>query len=53
VIDVDTGEYEIDAEHLAATHRAAAKHPGARLYAARIGIPFRIGRASALGFAST
>ena len=42
VIDVDSGEYEIDAEHLAASDRAHAKHPGGRFYVARIGIPFRI-----------
>lgn len=37
VIDVDTGEYEIDPEHIAAVDRAAAKHPRARLYATRVG----------------
>jgi len=37
VIDVDTGEYELDADHLAASDRAAAKRPGASLYAARVG----------------
>ena len=37
VIDVDTGEYELDADHLAASDRAAAKHPGAALYATRVG----------------
>ena len=37
VIDVDTGEYEVDEDHLAASDRAAAKRPGARLYARRVG----------------
>jgi hypothetical protein len=37
VIDVETGEYEIDADHLAASDRAAAKRPGAPLYATRVG----------------
>jgi hypothetical protein len=37
VIDVETGEYEVDADRLAASDRAAAKRPGAPLYAARIG----------------
>jgi hypothetical protein len=39
VIDVDTGEYELDADHLAASDRAAAKHPNASLYATRVGSP--------------
>ena len=43
VIDVETGEYELDADHLAASDRAAAKRPGAPLYAARVGAP-TIGR---------
>jgi hypothetical protein len=37
VIDVETGEYELDEDHLAASDRAAAKRPGARLYAMRVG----------------
>jgi len=37
VIDVDSGEYELDADHLAASDRAAAKKPGASLYATRVG----------------
>ena len=39
VINIDTGEFEIDADHLTASNRAAAKHPGAPLYAMRIGSP--------------
>ena len=37
VIDVESGDYEMDEDHLAASDRAAAKHPGAPLYAMRIG----------------
>jgi len=39
VINVDTGSYEMDADHLTASNRAAAKYPGAPLYAMRIGAP--------------
>jgi hypothetical protein len=37
VIDIETGEYEIDKEELAALRRAKAKHPDAPLYMVRIG----------------
>jgi hypothetical protein len=37
VIDVETGAYEIDDDDIAAVHRALAKHPGAALWALRIG----------------
>jgi hypothetical protein len=39
MIDVDTGDYEIDDDQLAAAHRALAKHPDAALFAIRIGYP--------------
>ena len=39
VINVETGDYEMDVDHLAASDRAAAKYPGAPLYAMRIGFP--------------
>lgn len=39
VIDIETGDYEIDDDHLKATRRALAKHPGAALYGLRIGYP--------------
>jgi hypothetical protein len=39
VIDIETGEYEIDEDGLAAGRRALAKHPGAALYAMKIGYP--------------
>ncbi len=37
VIDVETGEYEIDSDGLAASRRLLARHPGAALYGLRIG----------------
>jgi hypothetical protein len=37
VIDVETGDYEIDDDGLEASHRALAKHPDAALYGLRIG----------------
>jgi len=48
VIDVDSGDYEMDADHMTASNRAAAKRPGARLYATRVGSTAigRIGRSS-------
>ena len=39
VINIETGEYEIDSSHLAASDRAAARHPDAPLFAMRIGYP--------------
>lgn len=39
VVDIETGEYVIDDDHLAATRRALAKHPDAALYSVRIGFP--------------
>ena len=37
VLDIETGEYEIDANGLAASHRALARHPGAALFGFRVG----------------
>jgi hypothetical protein len=37
VIDIETGEYEIDDTMLDASRRALAKHPGAALWGLRIG----------------
>lgn len=37
IIDVSTGEYEIDSDEIAASRRAMAKHPGHPLYMMRIG----------------
>ncbi|HXH13901.1 MAG TPA: hypothetical protein VNP04_29540 [Alphaproteobacteria bacterium] len=45
VIDIETGDYEIDADDLTATKRALAKRPEAVLYGLRIGYPtaYRLG----------
>ncbi len=45
VLDIETGEFEIDTDDLAATKRALAKHPGAVLYGIRVGSPaaYRLG----------
>jgi hypothetical protein len=45
-LDIETGEYEIDADARAALKKAQTKHPGAALYLLRIGYPtaFRLGR---------
>lgn len=37
VIDIETGEYEIDDDGLAASRRLLSRHPDAALYGARIG----------------
>ena len=37
VLDIETGEYEIDQDDLVATKRILAKHPNAILYGLRIG----------------
>jgi hypothetical protein len=39
VIDIETGDYEMDDDHLAAVRRARAKHSGAVLFGMRIGYP--------------
>ena len=45
VVDVETGEYEVDDDDLKATQRALAKRPDAVLYGLRIGHPtaYRLG----------
>jgi len=40
VINIETGEYEINDDPLAASSRALAKHPGAAIYALRIGYDY-------------
>jgi len=44
-LDIETGEYEIDADERAALKRAKAKRPDAPLYLLRIGLPtaYRLG----------
>lgn len=46
VLDVETGDYELDRDELAALQRARARRPGAPLYVVRIGYPtaYRLGR---------
>jgi hypothetical protein len=45
LIDVETGDYEIDREDLDATNRILARRPDAVLYGLRIGYPaaYRLG----------
>ncbi|MGE0128016.1 MAG: hypothetical protein AB7U82_08050 [Blastocatellales bacterium] len=45
VIDIETGDYEIDADDLQATKRVLAKRPEAVVYGLRIGYPaaYRLG----------
>ncbi len=45
VLDIETGDYELDASDLAATKRALARRPDAVLYGLRIGYetPYRLG----------
>jgi hypothetical protein len=37
IIDIETGDYEIDADDFAASDRAHQKHPGGAFYGMRIG----------------
>ena len=37
VIDIETGDYEIDGDGLAASRRLIAKHAGAALFGMRVG----------------
>ena len=39
VIDVESGDYEIDEEHLPASDRLRARRPNAVAYAGRVGYP--------------
>lgn len=39
VVDIATGQYEVDRDHLTAARRARAKNPGAALFALRVGFP--------------
>jgi hypothetical protein len=38
-IDVETGDFELDGDPLQVAHLMRARHPGAALYAVRIGYP--------------
>jgi len=39
VVNIDTGEYELDRDHLAAVKRARARWPEGLFYAVRVGFP--------------
>lgn len=39
VINIDTGDYEMDSDRLVASDRAVKRFPGALLYAMKIGFP--------------
>ena len=40
IIDIETGDYEVGHDPLAANNRALAKRPEAALYGIRVGPPF-------------
>ena len=40
IIDIETGEYEVDDDALTASKRALVKHPGAAIYGLRVGSRF-------------
>lgn len=37
VLEIETGDYELDADEIAAVQRARAKHPGGAFYILRVG----------------
>jgi hypothetical protein len=39
VLDVETGDFELDQDHLTASDRMAARHPGKPLFSVRVGYP--------------
>lgn len=39
ILDIDTGDYEIDQDEVAATKRAQQRHPNGTLVALRVGFP--------------
>lgn len=45
ILDIETGDYEIDVEDVQALQRAKAKHPDGAFYIVRIGAPtaYRLG----------
>ena len=48
VLDIESGEYEVDTDDIAASKRAKANHPNGILYALRVGFPaaYRLGATS-------
>ena len=49
VLDIETGDYEIDADSYTAYERAAARRPGAPFYLLRIGFPTAVTLGSKVG----
>jgi hypothetical protein len=45
LIDIETGDYEVDADEMAASDRLLARHPEAQVWMRRVGSPYahRIG----------
>lgn len=39
VLDVESGDYELDPDEVSAFDRAVAKHPGGKLFIMRVGYP--------------
>lgn len=39
MIDIETGDYELDEDRAAASRRAHARHPGGAFYGIRVGYP--------------
>ncbi|HET6384926.1 MAG TPA: hypothetical protein VFJ58_16145 [Armatimonadota bacterium] len=48
VMDVDSGDFEIDAKGIESSRHLLSRHPGARLYALRIGYKSAVSFAGAL-----
>ena len=40
LIDIETGDYEVDADEIAASDRLLARHPDAQVWMRRVGSPF-------------
>jgi hypothetical protein len=40
LIDIETGDYEVDESELAASDRLRARHPNAQMWLRRVGSPF-------------
>ena len=49
VLDVDTGDYEIDVDSYTAYERAAARHPDALFYLLRVGFPAAVTLGAEIG----
>ena len=40
LIDIETGDYEVDADEMAASDRLLARHPDAQVWMRRVGSPY-------------